>query len=159
MSSFSGAAAILAARGGLPHPGRLAASFCCAVAALLLHRFSEGGFRRMFLLHEELERNNRKLDSLSYHDALTGIYNRRFLEETMTRELETVVLFAERVRASVAETPMPMFDMPIIPSAGVASARPDDSPAAFFERADTLPYEARRSGRNRVAAQDARAGA
>ena len=39
-------------------------------------------------LHKELARRNRMLETLAYQDGLTGLLNRRFLDEALERELD-----------------------------------------------------------------------
>lgn len=43
---------------------------------------------RTMSLHKELARRNRMLETLAYQDSLTGLLNRRYLDEALDRELD-----------------------------------------------------------------------
>jgi diguanylate cyclase (GGDEF)-like protein len=86
-------------------------------------------------------------------DAVARIGGDQFavlLPETDLRQAETI---AERLRRMVEETPLPADgrELTATVSVGIAQSRPGGSIEALMQEADDALYEAKRTGRNRVA--------
>jgi GGDEF domain-containing protein len=47
----------------------------------------------------QLQRDEAKLRELSVHDPLTGLYNRRYMEETLDREIKRALRKGARLRS------------------------------------------------------------
>lgn len=69
-------------------------------------------------------------------------------------DLELAGIIAERIRQEIAATPFHARGhvIEVTISLGVAMLEPGETPEALLERADAAMYEAKRAGRNRVAA-------
>jgi diguanylate cyclase (GGDEF)-like protein len=111
------------------------------------------------LAADELENNRRRqapqlcLAARRGSDAVARIGGDQFavlLPETDLRQAETI---AERLRRMVEETPLPADgrELTATVSVGIAQSRPGGSIEALMQEADDALYEAKRTGRNRVA--------
>jgi len=69
----------------LPDLSTLVSSFVHLLLAFLVATVLERYAQRAFLFQAQLEERNRELQELSFRDGLTGLYNRRFLDESMER--------------------------------------------------------------------------
>jgi two-component system cell cycle response regulator len=71
----------------------------------------------------------------------------------MDTNLELATAIAERIREAVMRAPFHVkrFNIPVTISLGVAMLRQGERKESLLERADAAMYEAKRSGRNRVA--------
>lgn len=71
--------------GHLPSLGNLSSAVVSVLLSMLvafvLERYAQGSF----LLQVEVEERNRELQEISFRDSLTGLYNRRFLDEELAR--------------------------------------------------------------------------
>ncbi|MEO0602720.1 MAG: GGDEF domain-containing protein [Myxococcota bacterium] len=87
-------------------------------------------------------------------DHLVRFGGEEFVAVLPMADREGAFRAAERLRTALEYTGLVMPDGRELPrvtlSAGVAEARPGDSPAALLKRADQAMYEAKRSGRNRI---------
>ena len=96
-------------------------------------------------------------EALSGAARITDVVGRyggeEFLLVLPNTELDEAVRMAERLRLAVRAMPVSFRDEPVTGSFGVAAWAPDDSAAGLVERADEALYEAKRGGRDRVAAR------
>lgn len=113
----------------------------------------------------ELEDANRRLTEHANRDALTGLFNRRYLDDTLPREVErcrragapAALARLEAVRRRVAGTPVEHAGrpLPVTFSAGLAILPGDGNDAAtLLHRADGALYRAKAAGRDRVFAAE-----
>ena len=83
-------------------------------------------------------------------DAIGRWGGEEFLVLVNNITLEQAIDLAERIRRHVSASPFPCIGTMTV-SLGVTMALDDDTPASLFERVDKALYEAKESGRNRVA--------
>jgi len=57
------------------------------VASAFIGFYSEKSRQETFLLRSELEEKNKELQNISFKDPLTGIYNRRYLMESLSNQI------------------------------------------------------------------------
>lgn len=93
---------------------------------------------------------------LRHHDSAGRLGGEEFLVLLPEANEAEAVLVAERMRAEIEELPIQVEGrpIPITTSVGIATlGAADTSPEQLLERADAALYEAKRSGRNRVASR------
>ncbi len=69
----------------LPDLSTLVSSIVHLLLAILVATVLERYAQRAFIFQAQLEERNRELQELSFRDGLTGLYNRRYLDESMDR--------------------------------------------------------------------------
>ncbi|MDZ7662952.1 diguanylate cyclase [Thiohalophilus sp.] len=98
-----------------------------------------------------------KIQALLRGDDLVGRYGgEEFMIILNNTDLAGATIIMERVRSTVAHMLIEVdIDQPIrvTLSAGVTTLREDDTEDSFFHRADEALYDAKRSGRNRIASR------
>lgn len=107
-------------------------------------------------LQDTLRRRNAELDRMSRTDVLTGLYNRRHLDEELLRRIKDALRYhalvvAERVRSATAAAPVVVAgdDISFTVSGGLALG-PGASTAELVHLADTCLYQAKAGGRNQI---------
>lgn len=85
-----------------------------------------------------------------WHDQLFRFGGEEFVVLLRANQPDDAAGAFERLRTKVQDYAFPQVGH-ITVSVGVTEVRPDDTPAAAFERADKAVYYAKQNGRNRVA--------
>jgi diguanylate cyclase (GGDEF)-like protein len=84
-------------------------------------------------------------------DIVARFGGEEFVVLVPNTDLEHAVVIANRIRESLAACPIESLPEPVTASFGVAEMAPDEPGSGLLRRADAAMYEAKRSGRNRVA--------
>ncbi|HZH43902.1 MAG TPA: GGDEF domain-containing protein [Lysobacter sp.] len=92
-------------------------------------------------------------------DAAFRLGGEEFLLLLPCTGIEGAATVAERLRASLATTPLQALGMPVTASFGVTALLPGEEWASALRRADEAMYRAKREGRNRVVVAAEHAGA
>jgi diguanylate cyclase (GGDEF)-like protein len=92
------------------------------------------------------------LENVRSSDIAVRLGGEEFAIFVVGEAMMNVTQFAERLRAQIATLRFtaPMADHPITVSIGVAIRQPQEALLDLIQRADTVLYDAKRGGRNRV---------